>query len=140
MAVKNNPKTAQESLDIRLGNDCKFPINGNFQTIKGLEVLLQDIQTLLLTMPGERVGRPDWGCGLKALVWENIDDAAVKGTGIIKESLDKFEPRIIVSGVQSAINRNTDLISFIIRFSIKSTDTSINLVFPFRTTGQISST
>jgi len=138
MSIITKPKTRKESLDIRLGSDCKFPIQDNFQTIKGLDVLLQDIQRLLLTIPGERINRPTWGCSLRTLIWENIDQAAPTGAGEIKSSLDKFEPRITVSGIESSINRNTDLITFIIRFAIKSTDISVNLIFPFRSSSQIS--
>jgi uncharacterized protein len=133
------PQTKTESLDIRLGRDAKFPINGNFQSIAGLNVLLQDIQTLLLTIPGERVNRPTWGCGLRALIWENLDEAATSGTGAIQAALAQHEPRINVSSVDYQINRNTGLISFTIRFAVKSTDTIVNLVFPFRTSQQIAS-
>ncbi len=139
MAQQSKPRNREESLNIRLGSDCKFPIDGNFKTIKGLDVLLQDIQQLLLTIPGERVNRPDWGCGLRASIWENIDVAAVNGSAAIKEAIDKYEPRITLSSVESSISRNTDLITFVIRFSIKSTETSVNLIFPFRTASQIAS-
>lgn len=131
-------KEAKISLDIRLGSDLKFPINGNFESVKGLDLLLQDIQQLLLTMPGERVFRPDFGCPLRTQIWENIDEVASSGIGAIKASLAKFEPRITVTSVTSSINRNTDLIVFKISFLVNSTDTAVNLIFPFRASSVIS--
>jgi uncharacterized protein len=131
-------KQAKETLDIRLGADAKAPIIGNFSTIKGLDLLLQDIQLLLLTVPGERVFRPTFGCKLKNQIWENIDTAASNGSSIIANALESFEPRITVTGVKFQINRNSDLIVYTISFIVKSTDTSVNLIFPMRSPSQIS--
>lgn len=131
-------QNAQESIDVRLGADLKFPIAGNFQAIKGLDVLLQDIQILLLTMPGERVFRPDFGCNLRTMIWENMDVAVLEGAGAIEEALDNFEPRIRVSNVDGDANVNTGLIIFKIQFTVIETDTPVNLVFPFRTGTQLS--
>lgn len=124
--------TSKDTLAERLGSDLQMPIAGNFQPLSGLDVLLQDIQQLLLTSPGERLNRPDFGCGLKALIWENIDTAILEGPGIIQAALDTFEPRISTTYVDVSANENTGLVSFVIRFSVKSTDVSVNLVFPLR--------
>lgn len=135
----NTIQTSTESLGQRLGSDVQFPINGNFETVNGLTILLQDIQILLLTIPGERVNRPDYGCALRTLIWENIDTAATQGSGAIKQALDKFEPRISVTDVSFTVNRNTGLITYRIKFFVKNTDVAANLVFPFRSSQEISS-
>lgn len=128
-----------EALVERLGTDAKFPIVENFVSIKGLDVLLQDIQALLLTIPGERVMRPDFGCDLRTYLWENIDEVAKKGPGSISTAIRKFEPRIKLTKVETSVNRNTGLITFVIRFYIKQTNTPVNLIFPVRTSQQIAS-
>lgn len=128
----------EQSLKNRLGSDLKFPIDTNFQAISGVDLLLQDMQRLLLTIPGERPNRPDFGCNLRNQVWENIDVAAQNGIASIIESLDKFEPRITVIGVTSSVNRNTSLITFNIQFQIKNEDSIYNLIFPYRTGTQLS--
>ena len=124
--------TSDDTLTVRLGSDLKFPIQGSFEPITGLDLLLQDIQQLLLTSPGERLNRPNFGSGLRALTWENLTTAELEGPGIIKNCLDTYEPRINVTRVDVSANHNTGLVSFIIRFAVKSTDTSVNLVFPLR--------
>lgn len=126
------------TLNARIGSDLRFPIDGSFEPIAGLGVLLQDIQQILLTIPGERVARPEYGCGLRALVWENTATALLEGPGIIASALDKYEPRINVTKVDASANENTGLISFVIRFSVKSTDTSVNLIFPLRVGTELS--
>jgi len=129
----------QDSLNERLGADLKFPLGGSFTPIAGLDVLIQDIQTILLTIPGERVNRPDFGSGLRTLVWENLDEAALLGKAMIKESLSQWEPRILVTAVEVNINRNSDLLTFLIKFTVLSTDINASLVFPFRSSQDISS-
>jgi len=131
-------KSIDDSLKIRLGSDLKFPIAGSFEPISGLDLLLQDIQQLLLTIPGERVQRPTFGCSLRAQIWENIDYAQVAGAAAIREALDTFEPRITVTDVSGTSNRNTGLITFNIQFVVNNSDTTVNLVFPFRTSTQLS--
>lgn len=126
-------KSKEESLKARLGSDLKFPINTNFQSVSGVDLLLQDIQQLLLTIPGERVYRPEYGCNLRNQIWENTATVSEQGPAAIREALDRFEPRITVTNVDSTINENTGLVVFNIQFIINSTDTSVNLVFPFRT-------
>lgn len=125
-------KSTEESLKVRLGSDLKFPLSGNFEAIAGVDLLLQDIQQLLLTVPGERVNRPDFGCNLRNQIWENIQVAAEQGAASIQVALDTYEPRITLLNIDSSINENTGLITFNIQFVVNSTDTAVNLIFPFR--------
>jgi uncharacterized protein len=125
-------KSATDNLNERLGADCRLPINGSFEPVSGIELLLQDIQQLLLTLPGERVNRPQFGCYLKSMIWENIDVAAAQGATAIQAALTNYEPRITVLSITSEINSNTSLIIFNINFLVNATDTALNLVFPFR--------
>jgi len=46
---------------------------------------------VLFTSPGERVNRPDFGCGLKALVFAPASDAVAAATNVlVKGSLQKW--------------------------------------------------
>lgn len=128
----------KQNLATRLGSDLKFPISGSFEPISGINLLLQDMEQLLLTIPGERVNRPEFGCELRNQIWENLEDAAENGAASIREALDAYEPRITVIRVTSNINRNTGLIVFKIQFIINEVDIPLNLVFPFRAAGQLS--
>jgi len=127
------------TLKERLGSDLKFPINGNFEPVDGLNLLLQDIQLLLLTVPGERVRRPEWGCPIRTYIWENIDELVTQGPTMIKNSLQKYEPRIVANSVSCAPNYNTGLVIFKIRFVVKATNSPVNLIFPMRSGTALSS-
>ena len=123
---------AKQTLNDRLGADTTFPIANTFTSVAGLDLLLQDIQLLLCTVPGERVMRPTFGCNLKNQVWENIDAAAAKGAASIKTAIVTFEPRVQLLNVQSTINRNTGLVVFQVTFLVRATNVQANLVFPYR--------
>lgn len=124
--------TVESTLEDRLGHDLKFPITNNFEPVKGLNLLLQDIQQLLLTIPGERVNRPEYGCTLRNQIWENFEAVVEDGPSSIKTALLNYEPRIDVIDVVANPNRNTGYIQFTIKFIVKNTDTKVNLIFPFR--------
>lgn len=131
-------KSTKDNLKNRLGSDLKFPIEGNFESTSGVDLLLQDIQRLLLTIPGERPMRPNFGCNLRNQIWENLEAARTQGAASIREAIELFEPRVTLIGVNSSVNDNTGLITFNIQFVVNSTDTALNLVFPFRAGTQLS--
>ena len=58
-------QSKEESLNARLGHGLSMPIQGSFVPASGVTLLLQEIQQLLLTVPGERVFRPDFGCNIR---------------------------------------------------------------------------
>lgn len=133
-----NPKNASPELLVRLGSDAKFPIKGSFEAVNGVDLVIQDVEQLLLTIPGERINRPTYGCNLRNQIWENLGDAATNGAAAIREAIDNFEPRINLTGVTSTVNENTGLITFNIQFVILQIDAPVNLVFPFRAGTQLS--
>jgi phage baseplate assembly protein W len=115
-----------------LGTDTRFPISGKFQKVQGLDTVIQDLQILIGTVPGERVNRPEYGCRLYTRVWDNIDEVARQGLIDIREAVQLYEPRIELLSVSANIARNTGLINFIIKFRIVNSNTAANLVFPFQ--------
>lgn len=61
------------------------------------KLIKNDVLQLLLTVPGERVHRPDWGVNLRNFVFEQLDSGDL--LSLRQEILDKiarYEQRIIV--------------------------------------------
>lgn len=51
----------------------------------------QMVRQLLLTSPGERINRPDFGCGLKRMLFEpNSEVAASLAQVLVSESLNRW--------------------------------------------------
>ena len=97
------------------------------------EDVRQAILLILETSKGERPMRPDFGCGLRRLVFQPMS-AALK-TLVRKEvedALVAWEPRIDVQSVTVAEERTVPGgLSIDVRYSIRATNTFYNLVYPF---------
>jgi phage baseplate assembly protein W len=51
----------------------------------------QQIEQLLFTLPGERVNRPDFGCGVQRLVFSGASDEAAAATEyVIRVAMDRY--------------------------------------------------
>jgi phage baseplate assembly protein W len=95
------------------------------------EDIRQAIRIILETSPGERVMRPDFGSGLRAMVFEPLNYttlALVKQR--VEQALVVWEPRIDVREVTiSGAARNR--LDIDIRYEVRATNTFYNLVYPF---------
>lgn len=77
---------------------------GRVATVSEAEHLRQLIEQLLLTFPGQRVNRPDFGAGVQQLVFESEDSqllAALRHT--LQASLQRYLGNLItVEGIEVA--------------------------------------
>lgn len=91
------------------------------------------IMIILGTEKGERAMRPDFGAGLKTLVFEPIGSAtAALAKHRVEEALVLWEPRIDVLDVRvSDDGPGGNRLLIDIDYRIRSTNTFYNLVYPF---------
>ena len=94
------------------------------------ESVRQSIWLILGTSRGERVMRPDFGCGLYDLVFE-VNSASTAGriARDVTDALLFLEPRIDVVNVQVQPEGEALLIS--IDYQVRATNNMFNLVYPF---------
>jgi phage baseplate assembly protein W len=97
------------------------------------ESIRQSIWMILSTAPGERVMRPDFGCGIHDLVFAP-NNASTWGRveGEVRQALVQWEPRIDLMDVQVASKPgepNTLLIH--IEYRVRTNNNRFNLVYPF---------
>lgn len=119
-----------------LGRGWTFPVlpaGGRLGWQGGEDKVRQSIWILLSTSPGERVMRPDFGCGIHDLVFE-ANTAALRGRveQRVREALLRFEPRIDVVDVRVETPpeaRNHLLIS--VDYRVRANNAFHNLVYPF---------
>jgi phage baseplate assembly protein W len=119
-----------------LGRGWGFPIgvdNGRIVEVGQDAKIRQAIELILRTAPGERVTRPDFGCGIHDLVFETLsNDMLGRVISAVTTALATWEPRIDVLDVstqQDADQPNRILIE--IDYRVRSTNSRLNLVFPF---------
>lgn len=90
----------------------------------------QAIRIIMLTAPGERVMRPEFGCRIHELVFEpNSRATAVQAERYIAEALGRWEPRITVTQVEA--KPQASHLNVRIAYTIKTTDDERSLVYPF---------
>jgi phage baseplate assembly protein W len=120
-----------------LGTGWSFPpefsIRAGVRMVSAEEDIRQSLHIVLATAPGERVMRPSFGAGLKGQIYENINQTTIT---VLKDLIERailfFEPRVVVE----AIRADTTLamegrLDFSIDYTIISTNTRHNIVYPF---------
>jgi Bacteriophage baseplate protein W len=96
------------------------------------ESVRQSILIILGTAKGERVMRPDFGCGIHDLVFENLSSALVgRVQQAINEALLRLEPRIDVTSVEVEKGDAGNVLLIHIEYEVRATNNAFNLVYPF---------
>ncbi len=127
-----------------LGSGWKFPVDADapesgsgpinqIADSADTENIKESVRIILGTSKGERVMRPDLGCGINELVFEVINTTTISRiTFHIKEALRKWEPRIEVVdvAVDYDYHKGNEL-KITITYLIRSSNKRQNLVYPF---------
>lgn len=120
-----------------LGVGWKFPVRVNSKGGLSYSEYEKDIEEsiyiILGTSKGERVMRPDFGCGIHDFVFSQADEFTIQSIKYhVEEALRDWEPRIDLLNVdvRSAVMENNRLI-INIEYRIRNTNTFYNLVYPF---------
>lgn len=97
------------------------------------EDIRQSIRIIVETAPGERVMRPNFGCGIHDLVFEAVDSNAMQRIrSSVEDALRRFEARIDVLDVTVDEDANTQGELLIeLEYRVRRTNQIGNLVFPF---------
>ncbi|MEM9218141.1 MAG: GPW/gp25 family protein [Cyanobacteria bacterium P01_F01_bin.150] len=98
------------------------------------ESVRQSIWIILSTAKGERMMRPEFGCGIYDLVFETTSASTIgKISQAVREALLLFEPRIDVLKVQVVPQTSQEGQKLLINidYQIRATNNVFNLVYPF---------
>lgn len=119
-----------------LGLGFAFPLrvdaSGAIVTAEHEEDIRQAIRIILDTSPGERVMRPDFGAGLRDLLFEPIN---LHTSALIRHRVERalilWEPRIDSIGVEVRSDPPKGMVNVEVRYRVRTTNTFYNLVYPF---------
>ena len=120
-----------------LGNGWQFPVTTDrrdeIALSMGEDDIHESIRIIIGTAKGERVMRPDFGCGIHEYVFATIDETTrnlVAST--VREALVEWEPRIEVLNVDvSVAELDAGRLLIGVDYRVRSTNTEFNLVYPF---------
>jgi phage baseplate assembly protein W len=109
------------------------PRTGRVLSVAYEEDIRQSIFIILETAPGERVMRPNFGCGIHELVFTALDSTAIQRIrSLVEEALRRCEARIDVLGITVDEQVTVDGQLLIeIEYRVRKTNQTGNLVFPF---------
>jgi phage baseplate assembly protein W len=92
------------------------------QTFQTIDQLKSNIKNLLLTIRGERIMQPEFGCGLYELLFEmNTDEFNQTAEDEIRTSLQRWLPIVTVDEViveESNVLRDTNQFNVSLKFSV----------------------
>lgn len=119
-----------------LGKGWSFPVHPGGKTgvamSPGEKSIQEAIWIILATAPGERVMRPDFGCGLHRLVFA-VNEAATLGQvkQEVHDALVRWEPRIEVLSVDTEVRGRGEVLLINVHYRVRTTNNYFNLVYPF---------
>lgn len=109
------------------------PRTGLVASVEHEEDIRQSILIILETAPGERVMRPNFGCGIHELVFTSLDSTSLQLIrSSVEEALRRCEARIDVLGVtfdESVVSEGKLIIE--LEYRVRRTNQTGNLVWPF---------
>lgn len=120
-----------------LGKGWKYPVRADAQQKIAISEYEEDIKEaiwiILGTARGERVMRPEFGCGIHEYVFSSMD--AVNLSLIensVREALTLWEPRIEIIDVKTDTQYAAEgKLVVNIDYRVRATNTQFNLVYPF---------
>lgn len=120
-----------------LGIGWKFPVSldsGGKIAMSEYETDIKEaIKIILGTAKGERVMRPDFGCGIHDFVFSPLNKATLSLVeNTVREGLTNLEPRIELIKVEVIAEASPEgklLVS--IDYRVRVTNNRFNLVYPF---------
>lgn len=118
-----------------LGRGWKFPVGVSHVTGRVEESAYEDsiaesVKIILGTARGERVMRPDFGCGLKSYTFAEMNYTTINEIeGDVREALVLWEPRII--DVEVSCHNDGAVLYVNVSYVVRSTNNPFNIVYPF---------
>lgn len=121
-----------------LGTGWAFPVSvsaatGLIEHVSYETDIRQSILIILGTAKGERVMRPDFGCGIHDLAFAAISTQVMAEIGTtVREALRTYEARIEVRQVTvETTHLDRGRIDVVIDYEVRATNQPGNLVYPF---------
>ena len=134
--VRKHPDPTQPDSSF-IGRGLSWPLGvdhtGSIALSDGVPDLDRSIELVLMTAPGERLMRPQFGCRIWDLLFEPVT-ANLLGliAQAVRDALAQWEPRIVVDDVRPEPDPdNHALVRIHVAYHVRATNDRRNLVYPF---------
>ncbi|MCD6066919.1 MAG: hypothetical protein K0S33_1745 [Bacteroidetes bacterium] len=122
---------------LHIGKGWSFPPAFN-KASKGVERregnndIVESLQILLTTLPGERIYDGAYGCDLTPLLFEPFTvSLKTRLTDKIKNAVALYEPRVDLENVEFNLMLEEGIMYIALVYKIRSNNSRFNMVFPF---------
>ena len=112
----------------------EFATNGKeVRLVSEDDDIRESLRILLSTVPGERVMYPEYGCGLKSLVFADITSSVITEIkNMIENAILFFEPRITLEIIRIDTGELYEgVVKISLDYTIRTTNSRSNMVYPF---------
>lgn len=125
-----------------LGRGWSFPVTTDGADDVALSAGATDVEESILlilrTAKGERVMRPEFGCGIHDYAFATVDTSTLSLVeASVEDALREWEPRIEVLAVDASTEKlEQGRLDVSIDYRIRQTNDERNLVYPFYVDGE----
>ncbi|MBN2982780.1 MULTISPECIES: GPW/gp25 family protein [Cohnella] len=121
-----------------LGKGWRFPVRADATTgrmllSEGEDDIAEAIRIILMTSKGERLMRPDFGCGLRDYVFGTMDATTLRLLeSDAQRAITVWEPRVKNVGVKAKVDpSDPGRLQLHVQYTVRSTNNLFNQVYPF---------
>jgi phage baseplate assembly protein W len=107
--------------------------SGGIALVRRERELEEAMRIILLTYPGERPMRPEFGSRVRDFVFRSVDEEMTTSLAYeVRTALQRWEPRVDVVKVTALPSPDQQELVFIdVQYVVKGTNDRRNLVFPY---------
>ena len=97
------------------------------------EDIKESLRILIATNPGERVMNPAYGCRLKSMMFDVLDQGTITQIkDVVERAVLFFEPRITLINIDvDTENVYEGMIKLQLNYKVRGTNSRSNVVYPF---------
>ena len=127
----------REAAEDFLGRGWAFQVEtddrGTIIQSRGRTDIEESIRLILETAKGERVMRPEFGCGIHDFAFATVDRSTLTLVETsVRDALREWEPRIEVLSVDvSTAELDAGKLLIDVEYRVRETNNEFNLVYPF---------
>lgn len=121
-----------------LGKGWKFPVQvdattGRIRMSEGEDDIEESIRIILRTSKGERLMRPDFGCGLREFVFGTTDETSLRLIATdVQNAIRNWEPRVKDVEVEAKPDpADNGRVLLNVSYVVRTTNNLFNQVYPF---------
>ena len=117
---------------------ARNPLTSDLIALKNTNAITRSVRNIIFTYPGEKPFDPEFGSQVSKMLFENIDPLnAIKIKREIRYSIDRYEPRVLLTNVEVTPDYDGNAFNVIIAYNVIGIDVpSQQLEFVLQSTSQ----